>query len=404
VKRAGGPRTSAKPATFPADLLWEIDHAARLRDRALAKIDAMPPPPPFGGPLRVWGKTNMTPRLSDGWRQHYRAELRDRLERRYRRTTAGLREKLALKILAAGHRSLAAKMHPDVGGSHEAMLCSKRCTLPPCAPCSGRAGQGGDERRSHAVDRTALGAPGAAPPDPATPAARAARGELAHHLGAAHWPDAHRVSPEGAPVPPWAPMTRDRVKRVTATKPRTRARAIRRHRIRNTPCTAECRWPTASRADGSCCGACGTSFAPDATVWRQHFTIYCEGSGHRRKRREVLGAACGACREMGRAGAPLHGASRCHPPRPCLGCGRPCATPVYWQLDANYDVIGNKPPGPALCSRACEIVAARRARIAAKPSRTRSCAVCQTAFTPPRTDGVYCSSRCRQAAYRARRR
>lgn len=194
------------------------------------------------------------------------------------------------------------------------------------------------------------------------------------------------------------------MKRVTITKPRMRARRRSRFRIRNVPCTDACRWATASQADGSRCGACGTPFARGAAVWRQHFTLHCEGTAHRREWREVLGAACMACRETGHAGAPLHGASRCHPPRPCLGCGRPCATPVYWAIDANGDVTGNRPPGPALCSRACEIVAARRARIAAKPSRVRPCDVCQTTFTPPRSDGRYCSSRCRQAAYRARRR
>jgi hypothetical protein len=33
----------------------------------------------------------------------------------------------------------------------------------------------------------------------------------------------------------------------------------------------------------------------------------------------------------------------------------------------------------------------------------RSCVVCGEAFTPPRRDGRYCSSACRQGAYRTRR-
>jgi hypothetical protein len=33
----------------------------------------------------------------------------------------------------------------------------------------------------------------------------------------------------------------------------------------------------------------------------------------------------------------------------------------------------------------------------------RSCAVCGETFTPPRCDGRYCSSACRQRAYRGRK-
>ena len=44
----------------------------------------------------------------------------------------------------------------------------------------------------------------------------------------------------------------------------------------------------------------------------------------------------------------------------------------------------------------------REARYLAR--RNRTCEHCDVKFTPPRSDARYCSSRCRQAAYRARSR
>lgn len=51
--------------------------------------------------------------------------------------------------------------------------------------------------------------------------------------------------------------------------------------------------------------------------------------------------------------------------------------------------------------RADQVNAARRARRARR--RGRSCATCGTFFVPPRSDGWYCSPKCRQKAYRQRR-
>ena len=45
----------------------------------------------------------------------------------------------------------------------------------------------------------------------------------------------------------------------------------------------------------------------------------------------------------------------------------------------------------------------RRERSAVRIVGSRSCETCRKTFTPPRSDGRYCSSACRQKAYRTRK-
>jgi len=54
------------------------------------------------------------------------------------------------------------------------------------------------------------------------------------------------------------------------------------------------------------------------------------------------------------------------------------------------------------CSRTCEL-ATRRERRYHVPERRTECGSCGAMFTPPRSDGRYCSPACRQSAYRKRK-
>jgi hypothetical protein len=85
-------------------------------------------------------------------------------------------------------------------------------------------------------------------------------------------------------------------------------------------------------------------------------------------------------------------------PTPCAGgCG---VLVSHWHRDVCYD----RPDGswgtrPAIttCSRRCS-AATKRVQVDA-----RDCEVCGETFTPKRSDARYCSSACRQDAYRKRK-
>ena len=71
---------------------------------------------------------------------------------------------------------------------------------------------------------------------------------------------------------------------------------------------------------------------------------------------------------------------------PCPGCGHPMRTQYR--------------PGPAqkVCSAAC----AQKLYRARRKVTEATCATCGEVFAPTRRDAVYCSSPCRQRAYRRR--
>jgi len=82
-----------------------------------------------------------------------------------------------------------------------------------------------------------------------------------------------------------------------------------------------------------------------------------------------------------------------HLPAPCTRCGRIVILEA-WRDPPCQDVF---------CSRECQ-TSVWNARSYAKhrrPPPERACAVCDERFQPKRTDAIYCSSRCKQAAYRA---
>jgi hypothetical protein len=76
--------------------------------------------------------------------------------------------------------------------------------------------------------------------------------------------------------------------------------------------------------------------------------------------------------------------------RACEGCGRRMLTP----RDAHYI--------PTVCSTRCAQRVRRRHRQQQRPKI--ACGVCKTMFRPKRADAAYCSSGCRQKAYRTRLR
>jgi hypothetical protein len=71
----------------------------------------------------------------------------------------------------------------------------------------------------------------------------------------------------------------------------------------------------------------------------------------------------------------------------CSGCGLPLAT----TRNRSGRIV-------TVCSRACEQRIARKAKRLKKPC----CCVCKVRFTSARRDARYCSSACRQWAYRLR--
>lgn len=75
----------------------------------------------------------------------------------------------------------------------------------------------------------------------------------------------------------------------------------------------------------------------------------------------------------------------------CESCGR-----LYWSREA---------VGTTCCRAHALAVRQQRRRVARRWKRAgHSCADCEATFTPPRSDAAYCSSACRQRAYRRRRR
>lgn len=87
----------------------------------------------------------------------------------------------------------------------------------------------------------------------------------------------------------------------------------------------------------------------------------------------------------------------------CSGCGKPaenhlrryectrCERTVYTDRPARYCMTE--------CQQAEKIDRRRSAR---RLARRKRCATCDNSYTATRVDGTYCSSACRQRAYRSR--
>jgi hypothetical protein len=117
-------------------------------------------------------------------------------------------------------------------------------------------------------------------------------------------------------------------------------------------------------------------------VWRDKVVTGCDFWG---RQKFWVVPVCGECKTKYRY-------DPWNDPKPCIGCGRS----VYnlWDWKGRYVV----------CSGACEPAArAKRARdLRAKSREGLTCEQCGKSFTPPRNDAKFCSSACRQQAYRNR--
>jgi len=139
---------------------------------------------------------------------------------------------------------------------------------------------------------------------------------------------------------------------------------------------------------GKVCGVCGKEFG--SAVWRDRIATGHDWSPWRRQKYWIV-PVCGECKTRDEWG---FGDPWIDKPRPCVGCGRS----VYnrWNWKGQYAVRSN----------ACEPAArAKRARdLSAKRREGMTCEQCGKDFTPPRDDAKFCSSSCRQQAYRERSR
>ena len=130
---------------------------------------------------------------------------------------------------------------------------------------------------------------------------------------------------------------------------------------------------------GEHCGLCGRTFEPDEPVWRQrvivgYFISYCWATP----------PVCESCKPKW---------SGWLTPEACDGCGRP----VHYEWSLRHR-------RRALCCNACGKRAQNRAERAARAEArgTRRCPTCAETFEPARADAKFCSSPCRQKAYRRR--
>jgi hypothetical protein len=129
------------------------------------------------------------------------------------------------------------------------------------------------------------------------------------------------------------------------------------------------------------CDHCHLPVPDDATIWRVsvgYSLIYYP---------PAVQSWCAAC-----ASQPFH-CRRWHLARPCVHCGR---TVVF---DAARRI-----PQHAVCGDACRYavrLAQARARRVCRRQQV-ACMTCAALFPPKRTDARFCSSICRQRAYRQR--
>ena len=146
-----------------------------------------------------------------------------------------------------------------------------------------------------------------------------------------------------------------------------------------------------SQEDCSCCGRCAEPIKPGEPVWRIYVTV----PGLFSPWRSMLAALCAKCGKQD-----WHAA--CCEPKPCKGCGRTVHSilRVRWSERACRYFLTK----PVVCCEECGHQArlAKQRRKRTRARGTRDCPVCHETFEPTRTDAKFCSSACRQKAYRER--
>jgi hypothetical protein len=137
------------------------------------------------------------------------------------------------------------------------------------------------------------------------------------------------------------------------------------------------------------CAECGRALAANAPVWRARLPLGWGRPGRpgvHPGMRYAIAPVCARCKPRG--------GFLFLPAQPCITCGRP--------VHDDDTLLARK---WTICCEAC----ARVARLAAARQRrseargTRKCDICGETFEPTRTDARFCSSICRQRAYRRRK-
>lgn len=126
------------------------------------------------------------------------------------------------------------------------------------------------------------------------------------------------------------------------------------------------------------CGMCGHPFTITDPVWRIRMMA---------EAYNLTAACCQSCAESPWSRITFR------PPKPCEGCGRP----VHQQRDRIER-------GRVVCCTDCNSKARSRSRHSQKVARRglRTCPTCKEEFAPARADAIFCTSPCRQKAYRGR--
>jgi len=137
----------------------------------------------------------------------------------------------------------------------------------------------------------------------------------------------------------------------------------------------------AAQKTAACCAHCRRPLQPDEPIWRSFFSL---GRGFFGGSRRTIAPVCKEC---------SGNTWRYRNPKPCEGCQR-----------SVYREQGNRDHRRCFCCDACRkrvaVVDAREKR--RRTRSTQQCATCGEMFEPPRTDAKFCSSPCRQRAYRTR--
>jgi len=148
---------------------------------------------------------------------------------------------------------------------------------------------------------------------------------------------------------------------------------------------------------GKWCADCGEAFPDDVPIYRRMVSQWTRVQGGR-----------------------LVGSRRSRVAPVCEGCKCPGEWDLHWDQNAVcnlYDVLGSDPCMGceravyqsslrarrwSYCSHDCRDKALREAHALRMAQRRFECAGCGEEYEPTRSDARYCSSRCRQAAYRVR--
>ena len=148
------------------------------------------------------------------------------------------------------------------------------------------------------------------------------------------------------------------------------------------------------------CVDCERPLAPGELIWRQRITLgsgmFGRGTQHRLL---PICETCSHAKESWGSYRYPHPTAEFRPAQPCQGCGRP----VHERHSPRYGFHRNR---HVICCENCyrgaELKCARESRTLARG--TLECEDCGKSFEADRNDAKFCSSACKQKAYRKRQR